>query len=345
MGVALAVTIAIAGVFLGIVLVRLVWRGVGLYRISRAGPRRLVASRHRIWRHPGDLAALDLSSGPGGVDGVPVPPFHFIQEHTQGSQPCCSVRDGRGRTWRVKWGPEVHSETFAVRLAHACGYFAEVTHLVRAGTIAGAAALTTTRDCIDVSGAFADARFELEESGVRKLFEEHSWAWNDNPFVGSRELSGLKLVVMLLSNWDTKDRRDVARGSNTAIFEHPVSRWRREARYLITDWGGSMGRWGSNVVTRDRWDADGFAAQTRQFVTGRRDGCLQFGYAGQRTADIAANLRVEHARWFYRHARAITRPQLIDALAASGATADEQRLFADALLDRIRQIGEAARAE
>ena len=50
---------------------------------------------------------------------------------------------------------------------------------------------------------------------------------------------------MLLADWDTKDRRDVARGSNTAIFEHRVSRWRREARYLITDWGGSMGRWGS----------------------------------------------------------------------------------------------------
>ena len=52
------------------------------------------------------------------------------------------------------------------------------------------------------------------------MFEEHSWAWNDNPFVGTRELHGLKMLVMLLSNWDTKDRRDVARGSNTAIFEH-----------------------------------------------------------------------------------------------------------------------------
>ena len=94
-------------------------------------------------------------------------------------------------------------------------------------------------------GRFIDARFELDDPDVRKLFEEHSWAWDDNPFVGTRELTGLKIVVMLLSNWDTKDRRDVARGSNTAIFEHRASALRAgEARYLITDWGGAMGSGG-----------------------------------------------------------------------------------------------------
>ncbi len=45
---------------------------------------------------------------------------------------------------------------------------------------------------------------------------------------------------MLLSNWDAKERRDVARGSNTAIFEYRVSRFGSEARYLIIDWGGAM---------------------------------------------------------------------------------------------------------
>ena len=90
---------------------------------------------------------------------------------------------------------------------------------------------------------------------MRMLFEEHSWAWNDNPFVGTRQLDGLKIVVMLLSNWDSKDRRDVSRGSNTAIFEYRISRFASEARYLITDWGGAMGKWGTTVVSRDRWDA------------------------------------------------------------------------------------------
>ena len=101
-----------------------------------------------------------------------------------------------------------------------------------------------------------------------KHFDEHSWAWNDNPFVGSRELNGLKIVMMWLSNWDAKDVRDVARGSNTAIFEYPAPRRRcREARYLIIDWGGALGRWGS-VVRRGRWDCQGFAAESDAFVAG-----------------------------------------------------------------------------
>jgi hypothetical protein len=246
-----------------------------------------------------------------------------------------SVRDARGRKWRVKWGQEVRCEAFAVRLVWACGYFAEITHLVPSGTIIGAANLGRARQCLDDSGTFADARFEREEEDVRTLFEEHSWAWNDNPFVGTRELAGLKILVMLLSNWDSKDRRDVARGSNTAIFEHRVSRWRREARYLITDWGGSMGRWGSNVVTRGRWDVDGFEAQTPQFVTGVRDGRVMFGYTGQRTADVAEGIRIEQARWFARRARRISDAQLVDGLLASGATREEAGRFARAIRQRI----------
>ena len=181
----------------------------------------------------------------------------------------------------------------------------------------------------------------LDDPDVRKMFEEHSWAWNDNPFLGTSKLHGLKMVVMLLSNWDSKDRRDVARGSNTAIFEYKVAPWRREARYLITDWGGSMGRWGGNIVTRGRWDPEGFAAQTPQFVTSVQDGFVIFGYTGQRTADVAAGIRVEDARWLYRCLGHITDAQLRDALIASGANAAEAESFSNSIRDRIEQIGRA----
>ena len=184
-------------------------------------------------------------------------------------------------------------ETFAVRLAWACGYFAEITHFVASGTIEGAGALSRAAPCLDQEGCFVDARFELDDPEVEKLFEEHSWSWTGNPFVGTPELAGLKIILMLISNWDNKDQRDVARGSNTAIYVTRVSRWKREAQYLIVDWGGSMGRWGGNVVTRGRWDAAGFAAQTPQFVTGVANGFVQFGYTGQRTADARAGIRVE----------------------------------------------------
>ena len=133
---------------------------------------------------------------------MPQPPFEFVEELLTGSHPSVAVRDARQRLWRVKWGAEAKPEAFCVRFAAACGYFAEVTHYVATGRIDGAGALTRARSLVAGDGSFTDARFELEDRSVRMLFDEHSWAWNDNPFVGTRQLDGLKIVVMLLSNWD-----------------------------------------------------------------------------------------------------------------------------------------------
>jgi hypothetical protein len=330
-----AAAIAIAA---GIVVMRVAWRARGIYLIRRAGPRRLRAAAHLIWREPGAVGALDLTHGPGSATLEPRAPFRFVEEHLTGSQPCVSVTDARGRVWRVKWGGEVRAENFAVRLVHACGYFSEVTYFIPAGRIEGAANLQRAASCIGADCVFADARFELDDPDVRKLFEEHSWAWNDNPFTGTRELNGLKVLVMLLSNWDTKDRRDVARGSNTAIFELRSSALRREARYLITDWGGCMGRWGSNIVTRGRWDPDGFAAQTPDFVTGVENGVVRFGYVGQRTADVAEGIRVEDVRWLHSHLGRVSDDQIRAALRASGADGSETEAFTRAIRTRIEQL-------
>ena len=331
--------VAVAGTALVIACLHVVWRAVGAYRINRAGPRPLGSARHVIWRDPGRVDQLDLRNGPGGPDGAPAAPFTFLEEHRAGSQPCVSVIDAANRRWRVKWGEEVRSENIAVRIAWAAGYFAEITYFIRSGQIAGARDLQRTRQCINDDGAFADARFELDDPAVKKMFEEHSWAWDDNPFVGSAQLNGLKMIVMLLSNWDTNDRRDVARGSNTAIFEYRVSAWRREARYLITDWGGSMGRWGGNIVTRGRWDPEGFEAQTPAFVARVEGGIVYFGYVGQRTADVAHNISPADVRWLHKYLGRITDVQLRDALLASGATDEETGRFTRALRDRITQLG------
>ena len=336
--------VAVLGTVLVAAVLQLVWLAIGAYRIRRAGPRRLLAARHSIWRDPGEVETLDLTGGPGGRDGFPVPPFRFLEEHLTGSQPCVSVTDARGRRWRVKWGDEVRSENFAVRLAWACGYYAETTYFVHRGTIEGAVNLQRAKTCIADDCTFVDARFELDDPAVRKLFEEHSWAWNDNPFVGTPQLQGLKILVMLLSDWDTKDRRDVARGSNTAIFEYRIGSLRREAQYLITDWGGSMGRWGGNIVTRGRWDPDGFEAQTAEFVTAVDEGMVRFGYVGQRTADVAAGISVEHVRWLCGYLGRITDGQLGAALDASGASAEEAERFTRAIRARIDQLVAAAPA-
>ena len=197
-----------------------------------------------------------------------------------------SVRDARGRVWRVKWGDEVHTETFAARLAWAAGYFVEVNYFVPSGRIEGAEALQRARHCIDENGGFCDARFELDEPGVVKHFDEHSWAWNDNPFVGTPELNGLKIMMMLVSNWDNKDVRDVARGSNTAIFEYRMDRDR--ARGPLSD--HRLGRGPGNVgqqraEPRPLGLSRHFPRRTSEFIPGIDGETVLWGYKGQRTAD------------------------------------------------------------
>lgn len=313
-----------------------------------------------IWRDPGAISAADLEAGPSGPEGAPAPPFHFVEEHDTGSQPCVSVRDARDREWRVKWGQEVHTEVFGTRLAWALGYFAEPSHFLASGEIHGASDLRRAKACIDEHRRFTDARFELNERGVVKHFDAHGWSWDDNPFVGTPELNGLKILMMLVSNWDNKDVRDVARGSNTAIFEYPFdsiatpSRPRsrsgsstpgREARYLIIDWGAALGAWGNNVLQRGRWDPAAFAGQNEQFISGVDGGVVQWGYQGQRTADLVANVTVDDVRWFNRFADRMTDDHLRALLRASGATAEEIELFTAALsgrLDKLRAVTEPA---
>ena len=330
----------LSGLIVGTAGVFAFWRLRSIVKIWRAPERPLHSVTAVIWRDPGDVTRLDLAAGPGGANGAPAPPFTFVEEHLTGSQPCVSVRDGAGKTWRVKWGEEVQSESLATRLAWAAGYFVETTYFVAHGRIDGSANLQRAVGCIDQDCQFRDARFELDEQGVIKHFDEHSWAWNDNPFVGTRELNGLKIVMMWLSNWDAKDLRDVARGSNTAIFEYPAGNRRREARYLIIDWGGALGKWGS-VVRRGRWDCAGFAAENDGFVQGVSGEFVTFGYTGQRTADIAEGIRVSDVAWLMRTLDGLTVRQIAAAVEASGGTPEEVTCYTQALrtrLDRLRPV-------
>jgi hypothetical protein len=311
------------------------WRLKSEWLRKREGDPPLQSRQSAIWRDPGDVGSRDLSKGPGVP---PSPPFTFVEEHDSGSQPCVSVRDAGGREWRVKWGDEVRTETFGTRLAWALGFFAEQTHFLASGTIAGAHDLRRAAACVGDDGGFRDARFELSEAGVAKHFDAHSWAWNDNPFVGARELNGLKILMMLLSNWDNKDVRDVARGSNTAIFEHRLANGVVEARYLIIDWGAALGAWGSNVVQRGRWDPEAYAAQNEVFITGVEDGIVRWGYQGQRTTDLTSDISPADVRWFVGLAGRLSDEQLRDGFRASGASPEEVEQFTRSVRARFEKL-------
>ena len=334
--------IAAIGTASGVIVVYLFWWAKSRYQLWTARERPVRAPRLSLWSDPGEVERLDFRGGPGGRAREPRPPFRFVEEHDTGSNPCMTVSDARGLRWRVKWGDEVKSETFSTRMAWAAGYHAEAAYYIASGRIEGAENLGRARSCVADDLTFTDARFELDEEGVRKLFDEHGWSWDDNPFVGTKELAGLKVLLMLVSNWDNKDVRDVARGSNTAVFEHPLEDGTSEARYLIIDWGASMGKSGS-PLTRSKWDCEGFAAQNADFVRGVSGGVVQWGFTGQRTDEATEGIRVEDVRWLMRYLGRVGDGQMREGLLASGATREEADCFTRALRGRIEQLERVAR--
>ena len=298
-----------------------------------------------LWRDPGVVEKLDLVGGAAGRAGTPKPPFTFIEESLSGTNPKVKVTDANKVQWTMKFGSEVNAEVFASRLAWAVGYFVEPAYFVASGKVEGVNGASFKRVKKDqlnpATGQFTDARFERQkDKGVKKFEDADSWAYEDNPFLntpeGTRQLHGLKVMMMLVSNWDNKDVRDAGRGSNTALFQYPT-----ELRYLVTDWGGTMGKWGG-VLSREKWDCKGFTSQTKDFVKDVRNGEVRFGYSGQHTSEFVKGITPADVKWLLGYLGRITDAQLTAALNASGATAEETSCFTVALRDRINQLRRVA---
>ena len=138
-----------------------------------------------------------------------------MDEDLSGTDAKVKVKDANDRSWVVKLGHEARPDTFCTRLAWALGYYVEPNYIVADGVIEGVKNLQRARKEIEPDGRFQNGRFQLRTSAPKYL-RSVDWSWDENPFLGTPELGGLKVVMMLLSNWDNKDNRDAeSRG-----FEH-----------------------------------------------------------------------------------------------------------------------------
>ncbi|MCW5980546.1 MAG: hypothetical protein KIT09_20875 [Bryobacteraceae bacterium] len=307
-----------------------------------SGERNATAVQDVLWKEPGCVNCKDFRYGPGGKESLPKPPFEFIEEEEGGSSAKVKLRDARGNLWIAKWGIEAKGASFAPRIAWAVGYYVRPSHFVGRGRILGAKNLGRAAEFVDGEGNFQEANFRLIPRELTWL-EDRNWTWNDNPFAGSEEgrhaLTGLKIIMMLTSNWDAKDGRDESRGANTAIYATNTAT--PGYIYSFDDWGASMGRWG-NVWTREKWNPEQFVEQTPLFIRGINDGYVDFGFDGTHDGDIRKGISVPDVRWIYRYLGKITDKQLRDGLIASGATAEETQALAGALRQRLRQLQQVA---
>ena len=286
-----------------------------------------------LWRQPVNITLDDWTWGPGGEVRAPKPPFVFIEEDLKGTNPKIRVKDAKGDRWTVKFGGEDHTEVFASRMLFALGYTAQESYFVRSGVISGAHDLKRARPLIGKHGEFRYARFKLHDSKRMARVDEINWSWNDNPFVGTHELNGLKILMMLMSNWDAKDSRD-GEGSNTAVY---AERGSSDRLYAVDDWGATFGKWGG-FFSRDKWNADGFKSQTKNFVRSNDGETPRWGYRGKHGRDVTSGIQIDDVRWLLTYLGNVTDEQLRAGLEASGATAVQVDVYVGSMRQRITQL-------
>ena len=112
--------------------------------------------------------------------------------------------------WKVKLGDEARPETVATRLIWAVGYQTDWDYFIPILQVKEMpSVLHRGQDLVAADGSVANVRLKREPDGQKKRGE---WKWRDNPFSGTRELDGLRVMMALVNNWDLKDQ-------NNAILE------------------------------------------------------------------------------------------------------------------------------
>ena len=153
-----------------------------------------------LWHDPGAISSLNLYDGQGGKEGQPGAPFKFESEDMHGTNPKFDVRDASGTKWRVKLGDEARPEVVASRLLWATGYFVNDDYVIASARVDG---LHLQRgEKLVKDGEIEEARFEKKPEQQKKI---GIWKWRENPFIGTKEFNGLRVMMAVMNNWDLKD--------------------------------------------------------------------------------------------------------------------------------------------
>jgi hypothetical protein len=293
--------------------------GVTAQKISESAGKAAAASLpERIWQDPGDMTSLDLMYGAGGKAQAPDPTstFTFVTEDAAGTSPKFEITDGQGAEWKVKLGQESQSETAATRFLWAAGFFVDEDYYVAELTVKGLPALRRGRQFVSSDGVVHGARLERKRTTVKKL---GNWNWFDNPFLGQRELNGLRVMMSLLNNWDLKE-------INNSIYVVDGER-----HYVVSDIGATFGNTG-NALTRSKgvpkdYEGSKFLAKVTpgfiDFVLHSRPFFLSVfslnNYCVRtRMETITKHIPRADARWLGQRLSLLTDDQIRDGFRAAG---------------------------
>jgi hypothetical protein len=228
-----------------------------------------------LWKAPVNIEQRDLFLGPGGAAMKPnLKQITFIKEGKAGYSKKYHISDGSGREWVAKIGKEAQSETAAVRLLWAVGYETEINYLVPRLTIPG-------------KGTFENVRLEARPKSIKRLSE---WKWEQNPFTGKPEFDALKVMMVLLNNWDIKN------SNNVILLDRQDDR--NILQYVISDLGATFGKTGHLPffwrITRSRNNPKDFVKA--KFIDRVDHGLVDFHFGGKKR-EMFDNIPADRARW------------------------------------------------
>lgn len=328
----------------------MVFSGIAVPQSKQDKGRKEPAGRPIIWRNPGSIATRNLLYGPGSPEMAPVAPFTFVEEDKSGESPKFVVNDGRGVEWTVKLGPEAQAETVSTRLVWAVGYFAEEAYYFDEARIDNLPRLSRGQNYV-AGDTVRGARFEPKRTNLKR---GKNWSWHNNPFENTRELSGLKVLMILLNNFDAHS------GNNRIIYADGGRGV--EARYYVSDLGATLGRAGGLGGTRSKNDLADFLST--KFVRGidARDGVVEFDYDTRPSGlghlsvvhpvyyrsqvnkeKAMRGIPVAHARWIGSLLAQLSDEQLRDAFRAANYSEGTREGYVRAFRERINQLTQLPR--
>lgn len=266
-----------------------------------------------LWQQPSDIASRDLLLGPGGEAMQPdLSRVTFIKEQKGGYSTKYRVRDAQGREWVAKLGKEAQPEVAASRLLWAVGYFTDVTYLAPRVEIQG-------------KGTFENVRFEARPKQIERLGE---WPWERNPFTDTSEFQGLKVMMLLLGNWDIKD------SNNRILLAQDEQTGKKQLRYVVSDLGGTFGKT-SGLLTGTRNEPKDYLKA--KFIGGIKGDRVQFDYGGKR-GSLFRDITVAQARWIGDWLARLSEQQIRAAFRAANYREEEIQMLTKAVRARINEL-------
>jgi hypothetical protein len=292
-----------------------------------------------LWQEPVDVATRNLIFGPGGEQHQPHGPFKFVKEDLNGTSPKFVITDADGVKWKIKLGEEAHPETAASRIVWAAGYFADEEYFLPDLKVDGMPSnLHRGENQVEPDGLMHDARLKRYIKGEEK---SSTWQWKSNPFSGTREFNGLRVMMALINNWDLKD-------VNNAVYEADGKRI-----YLISDLGASFGTTGRGVTRAgSKGNLDAYTGS--KFITNITPAVVSFGVPSRPAIIhvfeapefksrvdmewIGKQIPIEDARWIGGVLARLTPEQIQAAFGAAGYSPKEVVGFSAVLEERIAAL-------